>query len=160
MEITYRKMRKSARDMQDEEEGFEDVDDIRDLREIRHRGRHRALKNIEEREKLRLKLEGAGLLERAQDGTFFLLSGYMADPSDPEQLIPISNEVRQSVKAGIDSALKLLNKILPDLRQVELSQKSEKDADAILNDIELENRLRIYTEAKAGLRQIKLVDDE
>jgi len=118
-----------------------------ELAGIRERGIKRAEKRVEEREHLRLEIKSRELINKMQDAALMLFFGYEANPNDPDVLVPMSRDRIASLKAGADVADRLLKKVLPDLKQVELQDGGNNGEGRILENIELDNRMRLYLQA-------------
>lgn len=119
------------------------------LRQLKSVGARKALQRIEEREHLRLEIETRELIHKMQDAAFLLYMGYEGTIDDPDLQMPLSRDRIMALKSAADISGKLLNKVLPDLKQVELSESSDGNSEAVLQDIDLANRLRLYIDAKA-----------
>jgi len=90
-----------------------------------------------------------------------LYAGVEEVPGEPGVYTPLTRDRIAGLKAAADVAGRLLNKVLPDLKQVELDDKTKQEADRILQDIELDNRMRLYIESKAKRGEhIRLVATE
>jgi hypothetical protein len=120
-----------------------------DYGDIRARAKSRAISRLAEREHLRLEIQSRKLLECIHDAAFMLFVGYEESQEEPGLFMPLTRDRQNSLKAGAEIALKLLNKVMPDLKQIELDRQSKEEGEKLLQDIELANRLRIYTESKA-----------
>jgi len=114
---------------------------------IRKRGIRRAERRVEEREHLRLEIKARKLLEDTHTAVDKLFLGTEESPIEPGLIVPLTRDRIAAIKAGADIAAKLLNKVLPDLKQVEIRADEAKDAERILESIDIANRLRIYKEA-------------
>lgn len=119
------------------------------LEEIQKAGAERAIRRYENREHLRLEIQSRKHINEMEKAAFALFLGYEEDALEPGVLRPIGRERAASLKAAADIAEKLLRKVLPDLKQIEMQTKDDKDDSAILQDIELSNRLRLYIQSKA-----------
>ena len=117
-----------------------------ELEGIRERGIKRAERRVEEREHLRLEIEGRKLLGGMHEAVFKLLLGY-EEGQEAGLLVPLTKDRISALKAGIDGADKLMRKVLPDLKQIELSEGDGTGEGRILDSVELQNRMRIYLEA-------------
>jgi len=114
---------------------------------IRKRGIQRAERRVEEREHLRLEIKARKLLEDTHTAVDKLFLGIEESPTQPGLIVPLTRDRIAAIKAGADIAAKLLNKVLPDLKQVEIRADETKDAERILESIDISNRLRIYKES-------------
>ncbi len=117
-----------------------------ELEGIRERGIKRAEKRVEEREHLRLEIKGRKLLDGMHEAVFKLLLG-VEEGDEAGLFIRLSKDRIASLKAGIDGADKLMRKVLPDLKQIEISPGDGGGEGRILDSVELQNRMRLYIEA-------------
>lgn len=118
-------------------------------KQLTEQGTRQALKRIANREELRLSVEAEKLIHVVHQSVFTLFSG-MEEVDTPEgkEVVPLSRDRIAALKAASDISHKMLGKILPDLKQVELTDADRNNIGEVLQDIELDNRLRIYLEAK------------
>ncbi len=144
-----------------------------ELEGIRERGIKRAERRVEEREHLRLEIKSRKLIEEMQAAAFMLYAGVdicdaIMDEDGLPAIIPLTRDRIAGLKAAADISDKLLKKVLPDLKQIELQDGGQQGEGRILENIELSNRMRIYMEAiskrgmiprKADFVEGELVDD-
>lgn len=116
---------------------------------IRKRGIKRAERRVEEREHLRLEIKTRKLIEGMQDTVVTLIRGTEESSMEPGLEVPLTRDRITALKAAADISGRLLNKTLPDLKQVEIRDDEAKEAGRILESIDISNRLRIYKEAIA-----------
>jgi len=125
---------------------------------IRNRAVKRAEDRVEEREHLRLEIESRKLLSGMHDIFHTLISGVEVsafqdtddiddDGRQIQRIVPLSRDRVASLKAAADVADKLLKKVLPDLKQIEMVDPGGKGEGRILENIELANRMRLYIES-------------
>ncbi len=140
-----------------------------ELEGIRERGIKRAERRVEEREHLRLEIKSRKLIEEMQDAAFMLFTGVdirddIMDENGRPAIIPLTRDRIAGLKAAADISDKLLKKVLPDLKQIELQDGGQQGEGRILENIELSNRMRIYMEAigKRGTvtRNVEFVEGE
>lgn len=120
-----------------------------ELAGIRSRAIKRAARRLEEREHLRLEIKSRKLMEEMHVATFKLFAGVEESPTEPGLIVPLTRDRIAALKAGADIAAKMLNKVLPDLKQVELKEEDSQNAERTLNSISLDNHLRLYLDAVA-----------
>jgi len=125
---------------------------------IRNRAIKRAEDRVEEREHLRLEIKSRKLLNGMHDIFYTLISGVEFSPFQDEndvdedgrqikRIVPLSRDRIAALKAAADVSDKLLKKVLPDLKQIEMVEEGGGKEGKILEDIELANRLRVYMES-------------
>ena len=134
-----------------------------ELEGIRNRAIKRAENRVEEREHLRLEIKSRRLIEEMQEAALMLFIGVelKTDKETNESiLIPLGRDRIASLKAGADIADKLLKKVLPDLKQIELQDGDRGGEGRILENTDLSNRMRIYVEALAKRRMDTSPSDE
>lgn len=121
-----------------------------ELEGIRERGIKRAERRVEEREHLRLEIQSRKHILEMEAAAFILYEGYepIADRDTGEMTLrPIGRDRVASLKAAADISEKLLRKVLPDLKQVEIQTDSNGGEGRILENTDLSNRMRLYMEA-------------
>lgn len=136
-----------------------------EMQGIRDRAINRAEKKFEAREHLRLEIKSRRLLDDLDATVIVLRDGVepIVDRDTGEiDLRPIGRDRVASLKAGADIALKLLNKVLPDIKQVEIQDSSNGGEGRILENTDLSNRMRLYMEAvqQRGIEEPVIVDAE
>lgn len=122
---------------------------------IRNRAIKRAEDRVEEREHLRLEIKSRELLTGMHDIFYTLISGVEVSPfkdidedgREVNRVVPLSRDRIASLKAAADVSDKLLKKVLPDLKQIEMVDPGGKGEGRILENIELANRMRLYIES-------------
>ena len=117
---------------------------------IKDRAIKRAERRVEEREHLRLEIQTRKHLVDMGAIADLLHAGYYPNPNDPENpeaIIPLTRDRIASLKAAADIKDKLIRKVLPDLKQVEITEDEKTTGGKILENIELSNRLRLYLES-------------
>ena len=100
--------------------------------EIADRARKRAEDRIEEREHIRLELKTREYIQVTHQSIDLLLKGSerIIDPNTGAEIeVPLDRARVQSVKAAADLSLRLLAKVLPDLKAIEVGDSPEKAAD-------------------------------
>ena len=118
-----------------------------ELAGIRERGIKRAERRVEEREHLRLEIHSRKLIVEMQDAAIKLFLGIEESHNEAGLYVPLTRDRIAGLKAGADIADKLLKKVLPDLKQVELTAGNNDGEGRILENIELDNRMRLYLAA-------------
>lgn len=121
-----------------------------ELEGIRNRGIKRAENRVEEREHLRLEIQSRKIIEKMQEAAFMLYLGVEAftdDLTGVTVLRPLGRDRIASLKAAADISDKLLKKVLPDLKQIELQDSTAGGEGRILENTDLNNRMRIYVDA-------------
>ena len=133
-----------------------------ELEGIRNRGIKRAEDRVEEREHLRLEIQSRKLIEEMQGAAFLLYTGVdvKTDVDTNESvIIPLTRDRIAGLKAAADISDKLLKKVLPDLKQIELQDGGQSGEGRILENTDLSNRMRIYAEAIEQRRLAALSDE-
>ena len=105
---------------------------LAERQEMAARARKRAEDRIEEREHIRLELKTREYIEVTHQCIDVLQRGYetQVDPATKAELVvPLDRARVQSIKAAADLSLRLLAKVLPDLKAVEVGDSPEKAAD-------------------------------
>ena len=124
-----------------------------ELKGIQERAIKRAENRVEEREHLRLEIKARKLIEEMQQAAMVLYFGYEELPLQPGETVPkfarLGRDRIAALKAAADISDKLLKKVLPDLKQIELTEGEGGAEGRILENIDLDNRMRIYVEALA-----------
>jgi len=121
-----------------------------ELEGIRNRAIKRAENKVEEREHLRLEIKSRKMIEEMQEAAIMLFTGVelFEDKETGEAVLrPLGRDRIASLKAGADIADKLLKKVLPDLKQIELQDSTGGGEGRILENTDLSNRMRLYVEA-------------
>jgi len=119
---------------------------------MKDRAIKRAERRVEEREHLRLEIQTRRHLIDMASIADLLHAGYYPNPNDPdnpEAIILLTLDRIASLKAAADIKDKLIRKVLPDLKQVEITEDEKTTGGKILENIELSNRLRLYLESLA-----------
>lgn len=105
---------------------------LADRQEAALRARKRAEDRIEEREHIRLELKTREYIQTTHQAIDVLLRGTetQVDPSTRAEIeVPLDRSRVQAIKASADLSLRLLAKVLPDLKAVEVGDSPEKAAD-------------------------------
>ena len=105
---------------------------LAERQEIAERARKRAEDRIEEREHIRLELKTREYIQVTHQSIDLLLRGSerITDPNTGAEIeVPLDRARVQSVKAAADLSLRLLAKVLPDLKAIEVGDSPEKAAD-------------------------------
>ena len=100
--------------------------------EATERARKRAEDRIEEREHIRLELKTREYIQVTHQAIDVLLKGseiQRDQHTGAEIEVPLDRSRVQAIKASADLSLRLLNKVLPDLKAVEVGDSPEKAAD-------------------------------
>jgi hypothetical protein len=121
-----------------------------ELEGIRNRAIKRAEGRVEEREHLRLEIKSRKLIEEMQEAAMMLFTGcelFTDEETGVAVLRPLGRDRIASLKAGADIADKLLKKVLPDLKQIELQDGGQSDSGRLLENTDISNRMRLYVEA-------------
>ena len=98
------------------------------------RAKQRALDKIEEREHLRLELKARQYIHTVHGCIDLLVEGqeYQKDvlgtPLTTEPKVPLDRTRIQALKAAMDGSLRLLDRVLPPLKAVEVQEDPEKTA--------------------------------
>ena len=98
------------------------------------RAKQRALDKIEEREHLRLELKAREYIHTVHRIIDTLVVGQesqrdaLGDPIPTEPKIPLDRSRVQALKAAMDGSLRLLDRVLPPLKAVEVQEDPEKTA--------------------------------
>lgn len=131
--------------------------------EVKARTQQKALKTVKEREHLRLEIQARGLIEGMQEDVVKLRYGIefsqiLKDDAGNAAVVPLTKDRITSIKCAADIAGKLLDKVLPSLKQVELTDDKGDIEGMVLGDIELDNRLRLYIEASEARKDKDVLD--
>lgn len=105
---------------------------LADRHEAAERARKRAEDRIEEREHIRLELKTREYIQVTHQAIDVLIKGYETQrdaSTGMEMEVPLDRSRVQAIKASADLSLRLLNKVLPDLKAVEVGDSPEKAAD-------------------------------
>ena len=98
------------------------------------RAQQRALDKIEEREHLRLELKAREYIRTVHGVIDTLVAGQepqrdnLGKPLMTEAFIPLDRARVQALKAAMDGSLRLLDRVLPPLKAVEVQEDPEKTA--------------------------------
>ncbi|RLD78548.1 MAG: hypothetical protein DRJ15_11350 [Bacteroidetes bacterium] len=107
----------------------------------------RAERRVEHREHLRLEIKSRDLLQNIHTAIDTLYRGTEPDNDDPDLMIPLTKDRVASINAAATLSDRLLKKVLPDLKQVEIREDEEQRGERLLESVDLSNRLRIYLQA-------------
>lgn len=105
---------------------------LAERQEIAERARKRAEDRIEEREHIRLELKTREYIQTTHQSIELLMKGYetQIDPATRVEIeVPLDRARVQAIKAAADLSLRMLGKVLPDLKAVEVGDSPEKAAD-------------------------------
>lgn len=100
-----------------------------DYDQITADAKNRALKRVEEREHLRLELKARDYIMTCHEVADTLKTGYetVKDANGQPVEIPLDRARVQSLKGSADIVLKLLDRVLPPLKAVEVQDSPEKE---------------------------------
>lgn len=131
-------------------------------RDVRLRAQKRALDRVEEREHLRLELKARAYITTCHDIAETLTRGYedrVTQEGDQER-VELSRARVQSLKAAAEISLRLLDRVLPPLKAVEVNDSPEKTLDDVhkMSDAELAMLIRKQRAAIPG--EYRVVDEE
>lgn len=96
---------------------------------LRKDARSRALKRVEEREHLRLELQAREYIRLCHEVADTLVKGYEDREAEEggSERVELSRARVQSLKSAADISLRLLDRVLPPLKAVEVNDSPEKD---------------------------------
>lgn len=99
-------------------------------RDIRQEARRRALKRVEEREHLRLELKAREYINTCHGIAETLVHGYEEHRGEQGgvERVELSRARVQALKTAADISLRLLDRVLPPLKAVEVNDSPEKEA--------------------------------
>ena len=128
----------------------------KDLEAARQRAVERAEKRIEEREHLRLELKAREYIHTVHGIIETLVAGTeaLAMEGGAKEKIPLSRQRVQALKTAMDGSLRLLDRVLPPLKAVEV-QKAPEDQGLTMQQLSTHDLLKI-----ALARQENIVEGE
>ena len=100
--------------------------------QVHERALKRAERRVEEREHLRLELKAREYIHTVHTGIDTLMRGHEMVQLDGQapQTMPLDRARVQAIKAAMDGSLRLLDRVLPPLKAVEVQDSPERQADA------------------------------
>ncbi len=93
------------------------------------RAQARAVKKVEEREHLRLELKSREYIYTVHGIIDTLVKGYEPMPGNPTELIQVSKARVTALSKAMDGCLRLLDRVLPPLKAIEVQDSPEKELD-------------------------------
>ena len=108
---------------------------IRDQEDAIRRAQQRAIDRVEEREHLRLELKARQYIHTVHGVIDTLVAGaepermYDGRPKPGGNLVPLDRTRIQALKTAMDGSLRLLDRVLPPLKAIELQDSPERAMD-------------------------------